>query len=80
MIYLLACVSLVEKEDCVGKLDTKTPSCVPRTNPQETAWREPWILFNSGAKRTGGTAREEPKHNQAKEGKNIRIILLAIYS
>ena len=52
------------------ELDTKNPSYVPRTNPQEAAWREPWILFSSGAKRTGGTAREEPKHNQAKEGKS----------
>ena len=77
MIYLLACVSLIEKEDYVGKLDTKNPSYVPRTNPQEAAWREPWILFSSGAKRTGGTAREEPKHNQAKEGKSCIFLVLS---
>jgi hypothetical protein len=45
---------------------------------QEAAWREPWILFNSGATRAGVAAGEEPKQHQAKEGKESKIILLAI--
>jgi len=46
---------------------------------QEASWGEPGILFNSGATRAGAAAGEEPKQHQAKEGKESKIILLAIY-
>ena len=46
---------------------------------QEASWGEPGILFNSGATRAGAAAGEEPKQHQAKEGKENKIILLAIY-